>query len=147
MKKILKFIIYIFGPLILGGIVALFTSYSSYNAIEKPPFSPPGIVFPIVWSILYLLMGISFYIVNKSEIRSVRWYLIQLILNLIWPFLFFQFKLFIFSAIWIVALEFFVVLMIDSFKKQNKTSAYLQIPYFIWLLLALYLNIGVAILN
>lgn len=147
MKKIIKFIIYVFGPLILGFIISMLTNSESYTILNKPFLSPPKIVFPIAWSILYLLMGISFYIVNKDEIRSIKNFLIQLILNLIWPILFFNLKLYVLSIIVIILMLYFVSNMIVDFYNIKKIAGYLQLPYLVWLIFALYLNIGVAILN
>lgn len=148
-KKILKFIICIFGPIILGTIVAFAIDTKNYNVLNKPLLSPPKIVFPIAWSILYLLMGISFYIVikNNNDFKSIFYFVTQLFINLMWSFFFFDFKLYYFAAIWLVLLIYFVILMILRFKSIKKVAANLQLPYFAWLLFALYLNIGVALLN
>ena len=87
-------------------------------------------------------------IINRENSRdSIKVFLIQLIINYIWPILFFRLKLYVLSAIWIIILLYFVILMITKFKDIKKLAGNLQIPYFIWLLFALYLNIGVALLN
>ena len=148
-KKILKIIIYIFGPLIIGSIVGILAGSNSYRTISKPFLSPPGIVFPIVWSILYLLMGISFYITSKDKLnrKTTTIFIIQLLVNYIWPFLFFKLKFYYLSAIWIILLIYCVINMIDNFYNIKKVAGLLQLPYLAWLLFALYLNIGVALLN
>lgn len=148
-KKIFNFIIYVFGPLICGFIISLLFNTESYKVVNKPPLSPPSIVFPIVWSILYLLMGISIYIINKDNYnkKATNTFIIQLIINYVWPFLFFSLDLYLISSIWLVNLIYFVVIMFKEFLAIKKVSAYLQIPYLIWLIIALYLNIGVTILN
>ena len=144
-----KKIIWIFSPLLIGIITSLIFKSTTYKVIIKPPLSPPGIVFPIVWSILYLLMGISFYLVSKDNYnkKTTKLFILQLIVNYLWPLLFFKLKLYVFSALWIILLIYLVFKMIKDFLQHNKTAGYLQIPYFVWLLFALYLNIGVAFLN
>lgn len=148
-KKIFKFIICVFGPLIIGTIIGLISGSETYKTMNKPLLSPPGIVFPIAWSILYLLMGISFYMVSKEKFHKKTniWFISQLIVNYIWPFLFFKLNLYVFSSLWIVLMIYLVINMLINFYNYKKIAGYLQIPYFIWLLFALYLNIGVAILN
>lgn len=149
MKKILKNIITIIGPLIGGTLISLFTGSKAYKVINKPILSPPGWIFPVMWSILYILMGISLYMVLKenNNTKSKRIFLTQLIVNYIWPILFFKLKLYILSAFWLVLLIYLVINMITNFYSIKKLAGNLQIPYFIWLLFALYLNIGVALLN
>lgn len=123
---------------------------SSYGDLNKP-FDVPSIVFPIVWVILYILMGISIYIVSedkyKDKTKAYTLYIVQLIMNSLWTLFFFGFNWYTFSAIWIVLLLIAVILMIISFFKIDKKAAYLQIPYVLWLLFALYLNVSIAILN
>ena len=138
-------------PLILGGIVGLIVSrFMDYNTLQKPPLSPPGFLFGIVWSILYILMGISYGILatkNLVEYRVNKAYFLPLIINLIWPILFFVFKWRLFSCIWIILLIIAIIYMIVVFYRKNKLSAYLQIPYLLWTIFATYLNIGVYLLN
>lgn len=151
MKQKIKRFFNIFGPLILGGIVAfVIKDHMNYESIIQPPFSPPSIVFPIVWSILYLLMGISYDLVSKnSQNESISFlYKLQLGINLIWPVLFFNFKWYFFSILWIFLLDIVVWLYYRKLLSLNyKKSAYLLIPYLIWLVIATYLNIGVYLLN
>lgn len=142
----MKKLITIFLPLILGGIVGFLTNIDIYSEYTNPPLSPPGIVFPIVWSVLYLLMGISYEISSKNKEIKFFYYL-QLIFNYLWTFIFFTFKLKFLAIIWIIILVILVIYMIKAFYKDNKLSAYLQIPYLIWLLFATYLTIGIYILN
>lgn len=139
----------IFLPLLLGGICSILIKTKEYQSFNKPPLSPPGIVFPIVWSILYILMGISFYLSKKKEendkINST--YYLGLAINLIWPFIFFNFNLYFIAALWIVLIIIMLIKLMVLYSKVNKLSTYLQIPYLLWLCFALYLNIGVFILN
>lgn len=138
-------------PITLGGLVGLIISqFMDYNTLQKPPLSPPGFIFGIVWSILYLLMGIAYGILvykGKSDAEVSKIYLTQLIVNLIWPILFFVFKLRLFSSIWIIILLILVISMVIKFYKKDKIIGYSQIPYLLWIMFATYLNIGVYILN
>ena len=138
-------------PIALGGLVGLIISqFMDYNTLQKPPLSPPGFIFGIVWSILYLLMGIAYGMLvykEKSDAEVSKIYWTQLIVNLIWPILFFVFKLRLFSSIWIIILLILVINMVIKFYKKDKIIGYSQIPYLLWIMFATYLNIGVYILN
>ena len=138
-------------PIALGGLVGLIISqFMDYNTLQKPPLSPPGFIFGIVWSILYLLMGIAYGMLvykEKSDEEVSKIYWTQLIINLIWPILFFVFKIRLFSSIWIIILLILVISMVIKFYKKDKIIGYSQIPYLLWIMLATYLNIGVYILN
>ena len=138
-------------PIALGGLVGLIISqFMDYNTLQKPPLSPPGFIFGIVWSILYLLMGIAYGMLvykGKSDAEVSKIYWTQLIVNLIWPILFFVFKLRLFSSIWIIILLILVIKMVIKFYKKDKIIGYSQIPYLLWIMFATYLNIGVYILN
>lgn len=151
MKLIIKKAYYIFLPIILGSIVGLIISGSiDYASLNKPPLSPPKIIFPIMWTIIYLLMGLSYYIYKKNNEHKNKIdiiYYTQLLLNLLWPILFFNLKWRLFSIFWISLLTIFVVLLITKYLNHKKTSAYLNIPYILWCLFATYLNIGIYLLN
>lgn len=147
MNKLKKYF-YILLPIILGSIVGLITSkYIDYQYLNKPLLSPPKILFPIIWSIIYILLGISYYLYKKRNIKTSYIYYISLFVNLMWSIIFFIFKLKFISVLWIIILDILVYLMIKKFKKLNKISFYLNIPYFIWCLFATYLTIGIYILN
>lgn len=139
-------------PVFLGSFIGFLTApFNDYYEITLPSFAPPGILFPIVWTILYILMGISSYIVAASN-SSNRYdalfiYGIQLVINLFWSVWFFVFKFYLLSFIWILLLIAFVVVMIKKFHKISKLSAYLQIPYLLWLVFAGILNISIYLLN
>ena len=151
MSKFKNYALSIIIPLALGGIVGFLISGSmDYDMLNQPPLSPPSILFPIVWTILYVMMGVSFGILrdkhlNDSNVKLI--YYIQLIVNLLWPIAFFVLKWRLFAFIWILILDVLVVLMIFTFYKRNKTAALLQLPYLAWVLFASYLNLGVYILN
>ena len=124
-----------------------------YNeTIAQPPLSPPSIVFPIVWGIMFALMGIGsarIYLspASGARSRSILLFLIQLVFNFFWSIIFFNFQAFGFAFIWLVLLWVLILLMILSFRKVDKLAAWLQIPYLIWVTFAAYLNFGVWLLN
>lgn len=150
MKNILRTIFYLFFPLLVGTIVGIVTSPGTdFAVLNKPPLSPPSIVFPIVWSILYLLMGISYYIFKKNnddEVVSLVYYL-QLFINAMWSVIFFLWELRFVAIFWTIILVIFVAILIYLFYKKEKISSYLNIPYLLWCLFATYLTIGIYILN
>ena len=127
--------LFIIIPLLLGIVSGLLTvPGSNIDSII------PSWIFPIVWTILYILMGISSYLVFQKESIIPKIYLIQLLFNYLWVFIFFEFKYFTLSFIWIIILIFLVIFMIKKFYQIDKTSGYLQIPYLIWLIIAAILN-------
>lgn len=153
MKIDFKTLLYsIIIPVFLGSFVGFLTApFNNYDEFNSPPFAPPGIVFPIVWTILYTLMGISSYLIIKSDDigknDALFVYGIQLIINLLWSIWFFVFDAYLVSFIWILLLIGFVVVMIKKFYDINKISAYLQIPYLLWLIFAAILNLFIYFLN
>ena len=140
----------LFLPIILGSIVGFIISKSiDYPILIKPPLAPPKTLFPIVWSIIYILMGISYFLYrNKYDNNDTKaLYYSQLVFNLLWSIIFFLFKLRFISIIWIIILDILVILLIKRFYNENKLSAYLNILYLVWIIFATYLNIGIYILN
>ena len=129
-----------------GILSALITrnSMDTYKNLNLPKLAPPSILFPIVWTILFILMGISAYIIYESNSdqkqSALTIYGIQLLVNFSWPILFFNLGLYLFSFIWIILLWSLIILMINSFKKISSIAAYLQIPYLLWVTFASYLN-------
>ena len=151
-KKIFGLFINIIIPVGLGALVGFLSgSNSGYKELVTPSFAPPGIVFPIVWTILYTLMGISAYIIKETDSpnsqSALNTYYISLVINLIWSFLFFKFRLILFSAVWIILLIYYVIKMIVKYYKIKKVAGYLQLPYLLWLIFALILNIAIYIIN
>ena len=142
-------------PLLVGLISGLLTrnAMQDFQTLVKPPLAPPGWLFPVVWTILYILMGISAYLIQTSsadpEVKSdaLMIYRYQLIVNFLWPVLFFSFGWYLFAFAWILLLWGLVILMIWDFSKISKTAAYLNIPYLIWLTFAAYLNGAIWWLN
>lgn len=152
--KLKPFLISIFIPVFLiGGVSALLTmnSMNIYSKINEPPLSPPSWLFPIVWTILFILMGIASYIIYESDNilkkQALIVYALQLIFNFIWTLVFFNAESYIVSAFIIIALLSLIAYTIYLFYQINKTAAFLLIPYFIWVAFATYLNIGIATLN
>ncbi len=138
-------------PLLIGGFVGVLTSSNmNYSNLIKPSFSPPAILFPIVWTILYILMGVS-YGVLKSNLQLTKKgkniYYLQLFVNYLWPIFFFVFDFRLFSFFWILLLIVLVVLMIKEFYDKNKLAGLLQISYLLWLIFASVLNFSIYLLN
>lgn len=138
----------------VGGLSALLTNMGmeSYRAAEKPALTPPEIVFPIVWSILFILMAISaarVWLTDNSRMRnrSMLLYALQLLFNFMWSVLFFNFQAYGFSVLWLAVLWVLILLMIIQFYKSDKLAGLLQIPYLLWVSFALYLNFMVWMLN
>lgn len=155
-KKIKPFVISIAIALAVGGLSALLTmeNMDIYDELNTPPLSPPSILFPIVWTVLYILMGISAAIIytqrenNFHEAQTgLRAYAISLFFNFLWSIVFFNFKWFGFAFFWLLGLLFFIIKTIVCYYKVNKSAAYLQIPYAIWVAFAGYLNFGIWMLN
>lgn len=149
------FFICIAIPLIVGAVAGLLTrnSMEMFAMVEKPPLAPPAWLFPVAWTILYTLMGISSYIIltaNASQDainKAIKLYAYQLVVNFLWPTFFFHFERYLFSFVWLILLWALVFLMIKSFYEISKVAAYLNVPYLIWLTFAGYLNAGIWLLN
>lgn len=153
MKNYKALIISILIPLTVGGLSALLTrnNMDVYGALDQPPLAPPGWVFPVVWTILYTLMGISSYLIYTSDSlykkSALKAYAAQLIVNFLWTIIFFNLQAYFFAFLWLILLLVLIVLMIAGFSRINKTAAYLQIPYLLWVMFAGYLNFGIYMLN
>ena len=155
-NKIKPYVISIGIALAVGGLSAVLTmkNMDIYNEISTPPLSPPSILFPIVWTVLYVLMGVSAAIVyqkqddNFHEARcGLRAYGISLIFNFLWSIVFFNFKWFGFAFFWLLGLLFLIIKTIVCYYRVNRIAAYLQIPYALWVAFAGYLNFGIWMLN
>ena len=154
MKKInwKRLIIIIIITFIVGSFFSFFTmnNMDTFKELKKP-VNVPGVLFPVVWSILYLLMSISCYIIttkdDKNKDNAIIWYGIQLIINSLWSLIFFGFSAYLFSFIWIILLLISVIIMTVKFYKIDKTATYLNIPYVLWILFAGFLNLGIYVLN
>lgn len=147
-----SFIIAVLIPAAVGTLSALFSgNKTEYAGLNKPPLSPPGFIFPIVWTILYLLMGISSYMVDESDSlnkgKALRIYAVQLFFNFFWSIFFFGFSQYFLAFLWLLVLIILIIKMIRRFYSINPLSAYLQIPYLLWCIFAAYLNFMIYRLN
>lgn len=134
----------------LAGILTMGTS-KIYGSLTKPSFAPPSYLFPIVWTILFILMGISAYLVYMTDSpakgTALKIYLAQLAVNFLWSIIFFSLNAYFFAFIWLVLLWVLIIFMLYYFYTVNPVAAYLQIPYFLWVTFAGVLNFSVAMLN
>ena len=145
-------VISILIPLAIGSLSALISgNRSMYYMINKPTLSPPALVFPIVWTILYILMGISSYIIYESDdpgrSNALRTYAVQLLFNFFWSIIFFGLSQYFFAFLWLLVLIILIAVMIYQFYKISPAAAYLQIPYLVWCIFAAYLNFMIYIMN
>ncbi len=147
-----RLIIIIVITFIVGSFFSWFTmnNMDTFKELQKP-VNVPGILFPIVWSILYLLMSISCYIISKSDNKNktdaIIWYGIQLVINSLWSLIFFGFGAYLLSFIWLLLLLITIIVMMIKFYRIDKRAFYLNIPYVLWVIFAGYLNLGIFLLN
>lgn len=152
-KSVRAYALSIAIALATGALAALLThaGMDDFMALPQPPLSPPGWVFPVVWTVLYTLMGVSAARVwlgdSNARREALLVYGLQLALNFGWTILFFGFHLFFAALIWLVVLDALIVIMIAQFYAADGRAAFLQLPYLLWCLFATYLNLGVALLN
>lgn len=153
-RKLKTYIISILIAEIVGGVAGLFTSMGmdEYKLVEKPPLTPPAILFPIVWTILYALMGIGAARIwmsppTKERNHGLIIYAVQLFFNFFWSILFFNLQAYGFAFFWLLALWILILGMIIIFNKTDRLAAILQIPYLLWVTFAGYLNLMVWLLN
>ncbi len=155
-KKFKSYIVSILIALAVGGLSALATrgSMDIYSEITKPPLAPPSILFPIVWSILFILMGISsagiYEKIKSGPVKSTNAltvYAVNLGVNFLWSIIFFNLEAYLFAFVWLLLLIAIIITMIIEFYKIEPWTAYLQIPYLLWCIFAAYLNLAIYILN
>ncbi len=157
MKRIkwTELLLFVVGTELVGVLSSLLSgNFSSfYQELVKPPLAPPGILFPIVWAILYALMGISAYMIYVSDAgttekrKALALYAVQLFVNFMWSIVFFRFEQIGAAAAVLILLVILVALMIVTFRRIRPLAGYLNIPYLLWVTFAAYLNIGFLILN
>jgi len=156
MKKIdYKMLLLYIGFALCAGIIGslLGGDMSFFSKLNKPMFALPAYIFPIAWTILYILMGISSYMIcanktdKKFKKRACLIYVAQLLVNSLWTLFFFRLRWYLFAFIWLILLIFLVIVMIIKFYKIKPISAYIQIPYILWLLFASVLNYSIYYLN
>ena len=142
-------------PLAVGILAALLSGggMEKFAMLKQPPLSPPGWLFPVVWTILYILMGIASFLVyeagpNRPAVSQALFvYGLQLAVNFLWPIFFFRFGWYLFSFFWLVLLWLLIFVTIVRFYGISKPAAYLMIPYLVWVTFAGYLNFGIYLLN
>ncbi len=147
-----KLIVCVLIPLAVGGLSGFLSraGTETFRSLNQPPLSPPGWLFPVVWSILYVLMGIASYLVLTSEHpagNALTAYTVQLIFNFFWPLIFFNLQQYLLAFVFLVVLWGLIAATIVLFGKSSKTAAYLMIPYLLWVTFAGYLNLGIYLLN
>ena len=155
LEKFFKLLLSLILPIGLGSIAGIFTSKEIagwFASLNKPSFNPPSYLFGPVWTALYILMGISMFLIwntPKTELRqkALAIFGIQLFFNFWWSILFFSFHTLLLSVINILVLWFLIIYMISLFKKIKPVAAYLQIPYLLWVTFATVLNISIFYLN
>lgn len=149
-KKLLGFVAL---PLFVGALAGILTqnSMTVYRSLNKPPFTPPGWIFPIVWTILYILMGIGSYMIASSrwykKWNALLLYGVQLFLNFIWSLVFFNQQHYLLAFLILLLLWYCIFRMIAAFWSINPLAAILQIPYLLWVTFAGYLNFVIVLLN
>ncbi len=155
-NRVKTYVIAILIPLAVGFLSSMVTmdSMDIYNDLITPPLSPPGWLFPVVWTILYLLMGISSAMVWENRKnnpiaadRGLLAYGVSLIFNFLWSIFFFNFRWLLFSFVWLLVLLYLFLRTNYYYHKVYPVAAYLQIPYALWVTFAGYLNLALWILN
>lgn len=142
-------------PLAVGGVAGWLTrgSMEVFEQMNKPPLAPPGWVFPVVWTVLFVLMGLASYLVytsgaKQAEVeRALQVYGLQLVVNFFWSILFFNLSLCFAAFVWLVLLWVLVLITTVRFHEISKLAGYLLIPYFLWVTFAGYLNLSICLLN
>ena len=155
-EEIKTYAISIAAALAVGGVSALLTAGNMdiYSEIVNPPLAPPSVLFPIVWTLLYILMGISAAMIylkkeeNPTAVRnSLITYGISLFLNFFWSIIFFNMQSYLFAFIWILLLWISILLTVLQYRKISPLAAALQVPYLLWVTFAAYLNLAIFLLN
>lgn len=148
LKVLLGFVV---GTLALGGLGVILGTTDTYGGLVKPPLSPPAWLFPVAWSILYVLMAVAAYLVWQASPAersgALRLYLAQLIVNILWPLFFFRLEWRLFAFFWLLLLVALVSLTMVGFRALSKPAFRLLVPYLLWLVFAGYLNLGTYFLN
>lgn len=148
-------IIAIVIPLAVGGLSALLTrgNMALFDVLRKPPLSPPGWLFPVVWTVLYILMGLASWLVWTAEgnrlekEKALRPYGAQLIVNFFWSIIFFNWGMYLLAFFWLILLWVLIVITAVRFYRIRPAAGYLMVPYILWVSFAGYLNYGIWKLN
>lgn len=153
--KLKRLIVCLALPLIIGGLSALLSGpgMELFASLEQPPLSPPGWLFPVVWTLLYLMMGLASCLVlesggeRKQISAALTLYGVQLAVNFFWSIFFFNMQLYLFSFFWLVLLWCLIFATLISFYRLSKPAGLLLVPYLLWVTFAGYLNLAIALLN
>ncbi len=150
-KKLKAYLTFILVSLAVGGLSAFFTrnNMNIFDTVQKPPLAPPAIAFPIVWTVLYILMGIGAarVYIKEPDSSAIPVFGINLFFNFFWSIIFFNMRAFSFAFVWLVLLFAIVLIMTVKFYRVDKAAGLLQIPYCIWLVIAGYLNLFISLTN
>ena len=150
-KKYKSLILSIALPLGIGIVAGLLTmgAMEDFSALNQPPLSPPGWLFPVVWTILYILMGVSAWRIKQKDrqARPLATYRLSLVFNFFWPIFFFVCQMWLLALVWLVILWILVLIYTAGYFHIDRTAGWLQIPYAVWCAFAIYLNFGVLLLN
>ncbi len=157
---------YILIPLAVGGLAAFLTmdSMETFSSLNQPPLSPPAWLFPVVWTILYILMGIASYLALGEDIMdapagsissgepgtsdaALKVYAAQLVFNFGWSLIFFNLGAYLLAFVWLVILWVLILITMVLFSQRSRTAALLLVPYLLWVSFAGYLNLGIWWLN
>ena len=142
-------------PLVVGGLSTLVTrnQMTAFSQLNQPPLSPPAWLFPVVWTVLFLFMGLASYLVGRSDAdsllirRALTLYGLQLVVNFFWPILFFNGKVYFIAFLWLLLLWGLILATMVQFARVRKSAAWLLLPYLLWVTFAGYLNLGIFLLN
>ena len=153
--KIRPLVIALALPLLTGGFAALISrsKMGLFDTVSKPPLSPPAWLFPVAWTVLYVLMGVASYRVftaragSAEKNRALLFYGIQLGFNFFWTLIFFNLGAYWFAFVWLVALLALIAVTTVKFYGIDRPAAYLMLPYLLWVTFAGYLNLGIALMN
>ena len=154
-SKTKKYIIGIAIPLAVGGLSALLTqsAMQKFNSLNQPPLAPPSWLFPVVWTVLFVLMGIASSLVYMADVpqeqkkSALTLYGVQLAMNFLWSIVFFNFGAYLFAFVWLLALLAVIIATAVKFRKISKPAAWMLIPYILWVCFAGYLNFAIYLLN
>ncbi len=152
-RSITTLVVCIAIPLMVGGLASFLTKNAmvSFNSMNKPALAPPAWLFPVVWTVLYVLMGVASFAIYKSsdQLRytGMMLYVGQLIMNFAWSLIFFRLNAYEFAAVWLALIIVLVLALINNTARYSTTAMIMLIPYVLWCGFAMYLNIGIAIKN
>ncbi len=153
-KSVKNLIIALVIPLVVGGLSALLSGgMENFSSINKPPLSPPGWLFPIVWTILYLMMGLASYLIFNAKAPTYKknsallFYGMQLFFNFFWSIFFFRFEAYLFAFLWLLVMWMLIIITTIKFLSVRKSAGILLLPYLFWVTFAAYLNLSIYLLN